>query len=207
MFLGEIWEKLIADIHKISWQEWLSTISQVVSVWYARLNNIMVYPTGIAGVILAAWVYLFLTSPPLYAEGFLNIYYFCVSVYGWYNWKLRKSENEWQYPVSWCTFRERVNGIVVLTVIWILISWFLITYTDSDTAIPDALVSSSAVLAMYWMAKRKIDNWLAWIFSDIIAIPLNYNKDLILFSLMYFIFLFLAWSGFVSWKRICQTQA
>jgi nicotinamide mononucleotide transporter len=207
MFLGEIWEKLIADIHKISWQEWLSTISQVVSVWYARLNNILVYPTGIVGVILAAWVYLFLTSPPLYAEGVLNIYYFWVSVYGWYNWKLKKNENEWQYPVSWCTFRERVNGIVVLSVIWILISWFLITYTDSDTAIPDALVSSSAVLAMYWMAKRKIDNWLAWIFSDIIAIPLNYNKDLILFSLMYFIFLFLAWSGLVSWKRICQTQA
>ncbi len=201
MFLGEIWDKLIADIHKISWQEWLSTISQIISVWYARINNILVYPTGILGVILAAWVYIFLTSPPLYAEGVLNIYYFCVSVYGWYNWKQKKDENEWVYPISWCSNKERFYGLLVLLFTWVLISWFLISYTDSNTAISDALVSSSAVTAMYWMAKRKIENWLAWIFSDLIAIPLNYNKDLILFSVMYFVFLFLAWSGFVNWGR------
>jgi len=207
MLLGEIWNKLVADLDKISWQEWLSTISQIISVWYARINNILVYPTGIAGVLLASWVYLFLTSPPLYAEGVLNIYYFCVSLYGWYNWKQKNENDALVYPITWCTFRERINGLGILLTSWFLISWFLIYYTDSDTPIPDALVSSSAITAMYWMAKRKIDNWLAWIFSDIIAIPLNYSKELLLFSLMYFVFLFLAWSGFVNWKEKYNSRA
>jgi nicotinamide riboside transporter PnuC len=30
---------------------------------------------------------------------------------------------------------------------------------------------------MWWMAKRKIENWLAWIFSNIVAIPDAFYAD------------------------------
>lgn len=82
----EIYTKFISDFQFLSWQEWVSTFTQIASVWYARKNNILVYPTGIIGVLLAAWLYLFISAPPLYADGILNIYYFFMSVYGWYNW-------------------------------------------------------------------------------------------------------------------------
>jgi len=78
-------------------------------------------------------------------------------------------------------------------------------FTNSNTPILDSLVSSSAITAMWWMAKRKIENWLAWIFSNIVAIPLNFYKGLMLFTLMYVLFLVLAWMGFVTWKKKAAT--
>lgn len=199
--MEEWWSKFYKDIFITRWQEWLSTIAQILSVWYARKNNILVYPTGIIGVLLASWVYFFIAKPPLYADGTLNIYYFLMSLYGWYNWAMKKN-NEVAYPIDWCHRKNRINGILLFLILWALIFLLLDNYTDSDTKVLDALVSSSACTAMWWMAQRKIENWLAWIFSNLVAIPLNFYKGFMLFTIMYILFLGLAWAGYLEWKKI-----
>lgn len=200
------WQKLVDNIQHTTWQEWVSTVTQIASVWYARKNNILVYPTGIIGVLLAAWLYFFNSHPPLYADGTLNIYYFLMSVYGWYNWIQKKDTKHLTYPISWCKKKELSIGVMLFFVAWGLIYFALIKFTDSNTPILDSLVSASAVVAMWWMAKRKIENWLAWIFSNIVAIPLNFYKEFYLFSIMYVLFLLLAWWGYIEWKKQASKQ-
>jgi nicotinamide mononucleotide transporter len=139
--------------------------------------------------------------PPLYADASLNIYYFLMSVYGWYNWVQKKDDIHYTYPISWCSKQQLVFGIGFFLFFWAGIYFVLLKFTDSNTPILDSLVSSSAITAMWWMAKRKIENWLAWIFSNIVAIPLNFYKGLMLFSLMYVLFLGLAWWGYKEWKK------
>jgi nicotinamide mononucleotide transporter len=76
--LHEIWQQFVANIKETRWQEWVSTVTQIASVWYARKNNILVYPTGIIGVVLAAYVYFFKHIPPYTADGlveYLLFYY------------------------------------------------------------------------------------------------------------------------------------
>ena len=205
MTIHQIIGQFIKEVGNTSWQEWVSTITQVVSVWYARKNNILVYPTGIIGVLLAAWIYFFVASPPLYADGLLNIYYFGMSVYGWYNWGRKNHTHTHIYPISWCTTRELYTGLAGFFSAWLIIFILLDTMTNSNTPVLDSLVSSSAFTAMWWMAQRKIENWHAWILSNIVAIPLNFYKGLMLFTLMYILFLFLAWSGMTEWKKKIQT--
>jgi nicotinamide mononucleotide transporter len=200
MNISEIIEKLITDIRYTRWQEWLSVFTQVMSVWYAKKNNILVYPTGIVGVLLAAWLYFFIAQPPLYADAILNVYYLIMSIYGWYSWYQKKGE-QLVYPISHTNKSELVIGISIFIISWIAIYILLIKITDSNTPILDSLVSSTAITAMWWMAKRKIENWLAWIISNIIAIPLNFYKGFILFTLMYILFLVLAWMGWREWSR------
>jgi nicotinamide mononucleotide transporter len=206
--ISEIWKELVDNIFLTKPLEWLSTITQIASVWYARKNNVLVYPTGIIGVLVAAYLYLFLSAPPLYADGFLNIYYFMMSVYGWYNWVQKKDSEHFTYPISWCNKKELIGGIGIFLLAWGVLYFVLIKITNSNTPILDSLVSSSAVVAMWWMAKRKIENWLAWIFSNIVAIPLNFYKHFYLFTLMYILFLAMAWWGFTEWqKKAKQTHA
>ena len=81
--IQELWQQFISNVRETKWPEWVSTVTQIASVWYARKNNVLVYPTGIIGVLLAAYVYFFMINPPLYADAFLNIYYFGMSVCGW----------------------------------------------------------------------------------------------------------------------------
>jgi len=199
--LHEVWEKFISNVQQTSWQEWVSTVTQIASVWYARKNNVLVYPTGIIGVLLAAWLYFFNSHPPLYADGALNIYYFIMSVYGWYNWVQKKDAEHLTYPISWCNKGELSAGALLFSVSWGIIYFALIKITNSNTPILDSLVSATAVVAMWWMAKRKIENWLAWIISNIVAIPLNFYKEFYLFTLMYVLFFALALWGFKDWKK------
>jgi nicotinamide mononucleotide transporter len=196
----EIYRQFVTDIKITRWQEWVSTITQIASVWYARKNNVLVYPFGIIGVLLAAYVYFFLIEPPLHADASLNIYYFLMSVYGWYNWVQKKDASQYTYPISWCSKKELLAGIGFFLLFWVLIYWVLIKFTSSNTPVLDSLVSASAITAMWWMAKRKVENWHAWIFSNIVAIPLNFYKGLMLFTLMYILFLLMAWWGYKEWK-------
>jgi len=197
----EIWEKFISNVQQTGWKEWVSTITQIASVWFARKNNVLVYPTGIIGVLLAAYLYFFDSHPPLYADGTLNIYYFFMSVYGWYNWVQKKDADHLTYPISWCSKKELSIGVILFFVAWGAIYLALIKITDSNTPTLDSLVSASAVVAMWWMAKRKIENWLGWIASNIVAIPLNFYKEFYLFTLMYVLFLGMAVWAFIEWKK------
>jgi nicotinamide mononucleotide transporter len=62
-------------------------------------------------------------------------------------------------------------GIGFFIFFWIIIYLVLVKFTNSNTPVLDSLVSASAVTAMWWMAKRKIENWIAWIFSNIVRYP------------------------------------
>jgi nicotinamide mononucleotide transporter len=200
MDLSSVSNVLYENILATKWQEWLSTFFQIASVWYAKKNDVKVYPAGIVGVLLAAYLYFFMAKPPLYADGILNIYYFFMSIYGWYNWSLKKNEIE-VYPISSCNTNELIMGLLIFVIGWVILYFLLINLTDSNTPVLDALVSASAVTSMWWMAKRKIENWLAWIASNIVAIPLNFYKGFMLFTLMYVLFLGLAILGYSEWKK------
>lgn len=204
MTLQEIWKEFIENVRLTKPLEWLSTVTQIASVWYARKNNVLVYPTGIIGVLIAAYLYFFDSEPPLYADASLNIYYFLMSVYGWYNWVQKKDDTHYTYPVKWCTRSQLGFGILFFIFFWGVIWIVLAKFTNSNTPVLDSLVSSSAITAMWWMAKRKVENWLAWIFSNIIAIPLNFYKHFYLFTVMYILFLLMAWWGFVEWKKLAK---
>jgi nicotinamide mononucleotide transporter len=204
--IQEIYQQFIGNVQQTRWQEWLSTLAQIASVWYARKNNILVYPTSIIGVLLAAHVYFFMIHPPLYADGAINIYYFAMSVYGWYNWVKKKDDTHYTFPISWCSKKELWLGIGLFTAAWASVYFVLVQLTDSNTPVLDSLVSATAIVSMWWMAKRKIENWLSWIVSNIVAIPLNFYKGLMLFTLMYILFLIMAWQGYREWKKMIVNE-
>ena len=206
MSLEQIWQQFVANIKETRWQEWVSTTTQVASVWYARKNNVLVYPTGIIGVILAAYVYFFQTHPPLYADASLNIYYFIMSVYGWYNWVQKKDAEHYTYPIKWCSKSELVFGIGFFLFFWIIIYLVLVKFTNSNTPVLDSLVSASAVTAMWWMAKRKIENWIVWIIADMLYVGMYIYKHLYFTSILYFIFIILAIAGYREWKKVLVTK-
>ncbi|MGI8950055.1 MAG: nicotinamide riboside transporter PnuC [Chitinophagaceae bacterium] len=197
MTAQQIYQQFISDVQHFSWLEFISTITQIASVWYARKNNVLVYPTGIIGVIIASYVCF---TSQLYADAGLNIYYFIMSVYGWYNWVLKRNGN-YEYPISWCNKKELKIGLIFFVAGWGILYWALKNYTNSNVPVLDSFVSASAVTGMWWMAKRKIENWIAWIVSDVVAIPLFFYKHLMLFTVMYFLFLILAIAGYIEWIK------
>ena len=51
----------------------------------------------------------------------LNVYYFIMSVYGWYNWVQKKDDTHYTYPISWCNKKELGVGIGFFLFFWAVI--------------------------------------------------------------------------------------
>ncbi len=185
----------ITQLNKTSVIEISAVFFGLLSVWYAKKEKIWLYPTGIISVI----IYIDLTfQHKLYADMAIQVYYLIMSIYGWYFWIQGKGA---QVPVPISGNNRQENLIVFLL---FLGSFFLIRLglglTDSNVPGWDALTSALAISAMWLMARKKIEHWIAWIIVDSISIPLYFCKGLPLTSFQFLIFTVLAVWGYLTWN-------
>ncbi|HCT52761.1 MAG TPA: nicotinamide mononucleotide transporter [Balneola sp.] len=196
-------EGIIDGVIQTSALEWIAVICGVASVIYSMRENILVYPTGIVSVLI--YVYLAFVYK-LYADMGVNGYYFVMSVYGWYYWTNTDGKKD-QIPVSINSFKENIYSVAILLGSFGLLVFILKNYTDSDVPIWDATTTAFAILGMWLMARKKLENWIAWIITDIISIPLYFHKGLVLTSFQFLMFTVLATMGYFSWKKSLESQA
>ena len=135
----------------------------------------------------------------IFIEQLYNAYYFVMSVYGWYHWTDTKSNRE-QIPITTNNYRENLLAIALMVVSFAIIR-FGLDYTDSDVPNLDSLTTATAITGMWLMARKKIENWIAWIITDVIAVPLYLYKGLPLTAFQFLIFTILATWGYFSWKE------
>lgn len=183
--------------------EWIAVITGLMSVWYSMKENILVYPTGIISVLI--YVYLAFMYK-LYADMGVNFYYFVMSVYGWYYWVHPKDGSRDQVPVTINNQKENLITLALLFGSFVLLYFGLSNFTDSDVAFWDATTTSFAIAGMWLMARKKIENWIAWIITDLISVPLYFYKGLVLTSFQFLIFTGLAFAGYFAWKKSLEKQ-
>lgn len=167
------------------------------SVWFMKKESILVYPFGIVNVLI--YIYICFTSR-LYAYAAINVFYAVMSAYGWYNW-LRKNQEDERIRIS----RLRQRGILLYLVsilFFFLLFWFILRkFTDSEIPSWDALTTSIYVIAMWLLARKKIEHWVLWIAGDIISIGMFAWLDLYFSSFQFLVFTLIAVLGFMEWKR------
>lgn len=169
------------------------------SVWYSKQNNILVFPTGL--ISTSIFVYL-LFKWQLLGDMMINVYYFIMSLYGWYIWT-RKVDSKNVTPISVVTKKEQIIGSIIFVSSLVLVYevyQFFKMWTNW-VAYVDTLTTALFFVGMWLMAKRKIENWYFWIIADIISVPLYLYKGLVFTSIQYFGFTILAIYGFLAWKK------
>ncbi len=199
MLIIDVITTFYQNILATSLLEFIAVFFGLLSVWYARNENIMVYPTGLINVGL--YVYICLTAK-LYADMGINIFYFIMSIYGWYNWG-RIDENKKHIPISFCTIKQHIFSILILIFSFVILYYILKNYTDSNVPVLDSLTTAIFIVGMLLQTLKKIENWIYWIIGDLLVIPLFLYKNLALTGVQFIIFLIIAISGYLEWhKRI-----
>ena len=180
--------------------ELFAVIMNITSVVYAKRNNILVYPTGLIGT--GIFVYILLNFS-LLGDTIINAYFFSMSIYGWYFWS-RKKDEVFINQVSTIN-RNEIKYLFILAISSLIFIYFVYDYFDkwnNWTAYVDNITTAIFFVAMWLMARRKIESWIFWIIGDLITAPLYFYKGLTISSIQYIIFLILAVLGYVSWKKI-----
>ena len=184
--------------------ELFAVTMNIFSVIYAKRNSILVYPTGLIGT--GIFVYI-LYNFSLLGDMIINFYFVLMSIYGWYYWA-QKKDGAALHNVSRTSTKEYYI-IVILGITSLLSIYFIYNFYDkwdSWTAYVDTITTAIFFVAMYLMARRKVESWIFWIIGDIITIPLYFYKGLTISSIQYLIFLILAILGYISWKKILNNS-
>jgi nicotinamide mononucleotide transporter len=179
--------------------EIIAVVFGLLSVWYSKNNNILVFPTGM--ISTAIFIYLLYKSV-LLGDMMINAYYFLMSIYGWFIWT--RKENNSVTPISRVTKEEKKIGIIIFlsSLVFVYLIYVYFDKWGTITSYLDNITTAIFFVGMWLMAKRKIENWIFWIIADIISIPLYFYKGLTFTSLQYLIFTFIAIAGYYSWKKI-----
>lgn len=171
----------------------------IISVWFAKKNNILVYPTGLVSTLI--FVYILLEFQ-LYGDLIINIYYSIMSILGWYLWSRTKNGTV-EFPISMMTKKDFFISLLifVITLLFVVFVYVFFDKFTDWTAYVDALTTGLFFVGMWLMAKRKVENWILWIVADVISIPLYFHKGLTFSSLQFSIFTILAILGYLEWKK------
>lgn len=179
--------------------EIVAVIFGLLSVWFSKNNNILVYPTGM--ISTSIFTYL-LFKWGLLGDMMINAYYFIMSIYGWYIWT-RKKNNIVTPILKISNYEKKISLFIFISSL--IFVYGIYNYFDkwgSLTSYIDNITTAIFFVGMWLMAKRKIENWIFWIIGNIISVPLYFYKGLTFTSLQYFIFTIIAISGYYSWKKI-----
>ena len=195
--MPEILNQLYSNILDTSWLEVVAVIFGILSVWFARKENIWVYPTGIVNVLVYVYLCFF---AGLYADMAINAFYFVMSVFGWYNWS-RRVDNTNHVPISSLNIKQWLFYILLIAVAFGIIYYVLSNFTDSTVPVFDSFTTSLFIAGMWLMAIKKIENWILWIIGDVLVIPMFAIKGLAFTSIQYIVFLVLAILGYIEWRK------
>ncbi|HSI76051.1 MAG TPA: nicotinamide riboside transporter PnuC [Lunatimonas sp.] len=202
MDVNWIVEGLLAGIQEMTWIEAVAVFFGLASVFYSMKENILVFPTGIVSTLIYVWICL---QVKLYADMGINAYYFIMSIYGWYIWS-RPKAGEVKVPVTWLDGKEIIASLGLFLGSYAVLYFVLATFTDSDVPYWDSFTTSSAFVGMWLMAKKKVENWIAWIVTDLVSVPLYLYKGLLLTSFQFLVFTILAVLGLMAWIKSAKLQ-
>ena len=187
----------------MNWIEAIAALLGILSVWYARKENILVFPFGIANVVI--YIYICFAAR-LYANAGINAVYLISNIFGWYMWS-RTGDDNGTLQISRNSPLQNTLSWVAVALIYLSVFFLLRRVNSNDNAylqswLPwiDAFNTSFFLVATFLMAIKKLENWQFWIIGNIISIPIYASQELYFTSIQYSVFLMLAILGWKEWK-------
>ena len=178
--------------------EILAVVFGIASVWYAKKEHILVYPTGIISTVIYVYICFQFT---LYGDLIINIYYTLMSLYGWYMWTKIIQGEHIEITTSSAKDKLKAFGIFASTAVFVICVYLYFNRFDRLTDYFDTFTTGVFFAAMWLMANKKIEHWILWIAGNIISIPLYFIKGLGFSGIQFTIFLVLAYLGYKEWKK------
>jgi nicotinamide mononucleotide transporter len=189
--------------YPISFVELIGTVFGFLSVYFASKTNILTWPTGIVNEL---FLFILFFQIQLYADMFLQLFFFIVTLFGWYQWRRISSLNKitsiglktslWMVCII-------IAGTMITGILFSNIHLYLPQFFKTKAAFPfaDSLVMVSSIIATVLLANKKIETWLLWIAIDLICVFLFFKKGVVFLGLEYLIFLGLATYGLMNWQK------
>lgn len=196
--ISAIWSQVLAGAVESSLLEQIATVLGIVGVWLMMKRNLWTFPVSLVQVAIFGWVCF---HGRLYSETVLQVFFFCALVYGWWHWVRGAGEKMAgrELPITRLTVKSMFGYALMAVALWGV--WGAIMQRlGAALAWADAFVFSVSVVSQWLQARKVMENWPGWIIANAAAICVFWIKEYYWFSVLYAIFLLMAWGGWNEWR-------
>ena len=195
--------------YNLSYIEACGVIFGLLCVWLAALENILNWATGLINI---SCCFIIFYQKQLYSDMFLQIYFFCISIYGWIKWAKQKQASK---PIALLSEKERwliaaiiAAGTVLMGLLMKNIHHLLPRIFPIPAAFPfiDSFVAVCSIVANVLLAKRILENWALWVLIDFICVFVYAIKEIRFISLEYGVLLIISAYGLWQWIRLYKNS-
>lgn len=172
-------------------------------LWWEYHADARVWLASIVMPAISMWLYY---SKGIYADFAINIYYLVIAVYGYWAWKHGAGKSGKPRPISHTPLWAWVAAACATGLLWVALVWFLTSYTNSTVARADAFTTALSIVAMWMMARKYAEQWLAWLVVDVISAGLYAYKGLVFYPVLYSVYSVIAVFGYIKWLRLMKGE-
>lgn len=170
----------------------------LVYLWYEYHANPRVWIVSVIMPLISMWLYF---RKGLYADFGINIYYVAIAVYGYLRWTRKGGEKQQdtKVPVTHVPARVAAGCVAVFAILWGCLYLLLEYGTDSTVPVADAFTTALSIVALWMMARKYAEQWLAWLVVDAVCVGLYIYKDIPFYAGLYAVYTVIAWLGYRKW--------
>jgi nicotinamide mononucleotide transporter len=194
--IGHLWVQFVRAWSETSWIEIIAVGLAVAYLVLAIRQAISCWAAAFISSCLFVWVFF---GARLYMDSVLNAFYAAMAVYGFWQWRERKSDGR-RDVTRWSFARNALAGAAVVA-LSLLSAYFLRRFTPAAFPFIDSLVTWASVFATFLVALKVYENWHWFLLIDSVSLCLCLLKGLYLTALLFALYLVLIVIGMREWRR------
>lgn len=160
-------------------------------------ENKWLWPVGLLSSVMYIFVFF---RAKLYADMSLQVYYVAISIYGWVLWS-RGVQKINELRITRLRFSLAIRLFAITAIIYALIAYVLVKYTDGEVPYWDAFTTALGIVATWMLAKKILEQWLVWVIVNAVSLGLYIYKGLYPTAILFFFYATLAIVGYFQWKK------
>jgi nicotinamide mononucleotide transporter len=189
--------------------EIIGALTGLLFLYFEYKENYLLWPVGI---ISAGFYIVVFFDAKFYADMSLQLYFFVVSIYGWYYWwKVERKKNsnkteEGNMPILKSSARELILFSFITLVLSTIIYFILKKYTDSPVPLGDSFVTALSIVATWMLTRKYLEQWHFWIIANAVSVYLFLQKQLYPTAIFYLVLTIISVAGFWKWNNHYKIQ-
>lgn len=201
------------NLNDIPWDLILEILGFCVGLlylWWEYQADKRLWYASVVMPMISMWIYF---SKGLYADFAINIYYLVIAVYGFHAWsrseskkKEKEEDKKEELPITKIPGKQLAGCTGVFLVLWIALYLMLEYLTDSTVPVADAFTTALSIVGMWMLARKYLEQWIAWIAVDAVCVGLYIYKGIYFYAALYAIYTVIAFLGYKKWLRLMKAN-
>lgn len=178
--------------------EFIAALLTLLSAYYTVKERVICWPLAIISTLI--YIYLLYTEK-LYGQIFADTIIVFQCIYGWYYWD--KTDTE---PPEWLPLNKMIRDLSLGCVLSFITVYFVTRYTNNPQPVLDITTTFMALLANWYLAKKYINGFITWVFTDLLLVYMFFNQHMYWSAGLYIILIEFARQGQFAWEKSLKTD-